>query len=774
MGQEVYYSFDEVLKVLQIEPEELENLIQEGEIKIHKIDQKKEKFFLKTEIDMLRTSKMSEATMVTAEKPLEVFDDSEEPPLEIQDGEEDAFEEKPMQKGNFFPKGAGQKDFMADLKKGKSYSDLAEEEADFLGQEEEEDLLKEGGEEHSSHRSAKAPKERQDASDLEDTFEEEAEESLPRKKENASDDWVVGDDPLKTDWEANAFAKAEKKPFVQGALDIEKEGVDFLGDDEEAALLNMGEEEEEKAPSSKTPAQKAKAPLLPPLKEKALALDASAEEEILEKEGTDELEFENLENENLASVSSLFGKEQQLPGDKVEDELFADDMESRDFAAQSESYLPTEGEPFLDEPALEEGETVGSSDPYEEELAAMQGSGRPLWKIAGGITALVASFGALACFLFLDQIHAFFSSGKKVLLYEVSARTLDKEHQFTGKIEPKIEIIEAKQAGTILSLAPVNEMVTPDKPIAILLGEGPDTQAWKKAQEETQKLQQAYDENAASFQTMRKEEKQYLDKYPVISEYKKLDKQYKETQKQEYYTKREAVKKANYAILKSYYDLYNKMKKIYPGLQEQKAALETAKAKLSQQEKALAKVEIMPLEKGFVKEWQEGIEVGKSVVADASLGTFQSEGDFQVRIQIPEDSGLSKEVLSWQKGRSLELQDQDTKLSATITSVASDAQGVFLVADLLPGNPGLALGKEVTFSYTQSIPAIAVPKGAIGGEGGEFFVLRVQDSKIVRQKITLGQAEGEFVYVTDGLKANDKIVASYDKSWKEGDPVVVQ
>ena len=60
---------------------------------------------------------------------------------------------------------------------------------------------------------------------------------------------------------------------------------------------------------------------------------------------------------------------------------------------------------------------------------------------------------------------------------------------------------------------------------------------------------------------------------------------------------------------------------------------------------------------------------------------------------------------------------------------------------------------------TENVARIAVPKTAVGGEGGQRYVWVVRDDIAERRQVTVGESLGSRLHIAEGLQAGERVVA---------------
>ena len=90
---------------------------------------------------------------------------------------------------------------------------------------------------------------------------------------------------------------------------------------------------------------------------------------------------------------------------------------------------------------------------------------------------------------------------------------------------------------------------------------------------------------------------------------------------------------------------------------------------------------------------------------------------------------------------------------------------------LRPGLMGMA-----QYAYALSQEGLTLPITAVQEEGGKSIVWVIQEGVLKRQTVTTGMkdSQGQRIYILDGLKATDAVLALRFEGLKEGTKVEVK
>jgi len=70
--------------------------------------------------------------------------------------------------------------------------------------------------------------------------------------------------------------------------------------------------------------------------------------------------------------------------------------------------------------------------------------------------------------------------------------------------------------------------------------------------------------------------------------------------------------------------------------------------------------------------------------------------------------------------------------------------------------------------------ALTVPAEAVLGEGGDYFVFKLDGTTVVRTRVTTGVRTNQRVEITDGLKANESVAVAGARFLADGDKVRIE
>ena len=575
---------------------------------------------------------------------------------------------------------------------------------------------------------------------------------------------------LKKDVDTLRFSKMEQPTIAVHDRD-EIEIVDDMEDEESDKPDLFSKDwakniQEESSPVSSLKHAERTSPLLNLSKEKE-NLFSFEDQDITEKEGTDELEFENIGGDDLMDTGELLFdiKDKKLPGDKEVEELFpeeeSDSMEE-DIQYHDEEISIPKGE------IEEEEEIIGISDELEEKDFAFTSNKGYTWKIAGGIGALVLAFSAVAALLFPEVLKNFISGIKEVPVYSVSSKELENTYTFKQPVSLKVQTIYAQESGKIVKLAQAEVLLEKENPIASISFPESMKKEIEQIQNEKETLNASLEANKANYQNLLSEEKKYLQANPVIVQYLDFQKRFRQSPNDLYKQQMERIKKANPAAMKGYGPIFNKKKNLNNELKGQQEKLKSLVAQLSQKEQEFQKanVSILSPDRGIIKEWK--VQENQEIATNVPLCDFESASLLNVCFVVPK-----KEALAWTQGSKIVLCQEEKKWEATVGKVEEKESGfISLELSLEDTDKQMGDNREVSMVYSQKNSALLIPQTALSLQDNS--VLLVKENKIHKVNIQTGKKLENFVVIHDGLVAGDTIVATYDETLKDGDSIIAK
>lgn len=174
--------------------------------------------------------------------------------------------------------------------------------------------------------------------------------------------------------------------------------------------------------------------------------------------------------------------------------------------------------------------------------------------------------------------------------------------------------------------------------------------------------------------------------------------------------------------------------------------------------------------------------IGASSTAKAAVVTIADLGSLQVEADVSESSVGLVEI-----GQPCEIQLDafpDTRFPGVVHMIVPTADRTkatvmvkvrFEEKDprILPDMSAKVVFLSRRLAPEERIPRTAVPKTAVVSENGRPSVFVIAEGKAVSTPVTVGEALGDVLEVTAGVKPGDRIVASPPAGLKSGDPVKI-
>ena len=666
MGQD-YYSFEEALNELQIERDELERMVEEGDISA--ISEEGKIKFLRSEVENIKITKMDQPTISVLGRndEIEVFDD-----------EDDGF--------------AGElkdDDFSGELKDDDFSGELQDD--DFSGELQDDKEFKHGSDAMNPILSIE--------SGLDDS--QQTSENIQPHTE-----------------ESSGILDTEKE--VKPLLDIDSEN-DFLQDVSQDDFLEDDSD---------------------------LNFDINDE-----KDGTDELKFED---EGLMETGELLEVKEKLPADEVEEALFGDSKINLDEEEFIEEEVSKDLEEIKEAYFKEEATKKSVPQANQPDFVAPKSSSSKFLKIAAGILAIIAAFGGVSYGLFVMKNDV--DVKKEVVAYTVDYISVKKSYDFNGIALPKTQIFKAPKDGYITKLAAVKEKKTKNDVIAILYPVSLQTNIEQMEEKEFNAK-----EAKIKFKNMLKNRNTFLKKNPAVLKYMKNLKKYKKTGLQSYIKENQKIKENSLNLLKEYSVLFKKLKKQYLKAKALAKEFKSLKQKVNLQ-KNNNKTQIKLPKSGIIKEWN--IDEGDIVKFDMVLCKYTIAKPLELQLYVP-----SEKVLQWSKNEKVKLKSNNKNIAGIIVDIKKTKDVYKLFIEIQ--DEAVKKGDKLELSYTKEIKVAAVPTKCIYDEGQQPYIFFIDNGKVVKRNVNLGQRANDFIQVKD-LKIGSKVIYKKDPNIKVGDSVSIK
>jgi len=212
------------------------------------------------------------------------------------------------------------------------------------------------------------------------------------------------------------------------------------------------------------------------------------------------------------------------------------------------------------------------------------------------------------------------------------------------------------------------------------------------------------------------------------------------------------------------------------GAAQQYQALLAARARVTVAQKALADTTVRSPFAGVVAE--RFVSIGDYVTRGTKVASVMRVDPLRVELTVPEQY-----VAAVATGRAVTF-EVDAYPGETFTgqvryvspSVAADTRAMTIEAVVPNGNDRLKPGLFATAQIEQAklIPGVLVPSAAVRTISGTARVFVVTGDRVEERIVTTGQAIGDRIEITSGLKAGEKVAASGVERLVDGVRVVTR
>lgn len=167
------------------------------------------------------------------------------------------------------------------------------------------------------------------------------------------------------------------------------------------------------------------------------------------------------------------------------------------------------------------------------------------------------------------------------------------------------------------------------------------------------------------------------------------------------------------------------------------------------------------------------VHLGEISSNTKSMFTLARRGELELRAEVPQAdlmrlrSGVDARV----RCASLEAHGRVWQLSPQVDATTRLGQARILLDAGSKIRAGMFA--EATIEVGQH-RALTVPSEAVLGEGGEYFVFRLNGTTTARRLISTGVRSDKWVEVTQGLQANDTVALSGSRFLSDGDKVEIK
>lgn len=207
-----------------------------------------------------------------------------------------------------------------------------------------------------------------------------------------------------------------------------------------------------------------------------------------------------------------------------------------------------------------------------------------------------------------------------------------------------------------------------------------------------------------------------------------------------------------------------------------RTAAQTARTQIEAAQKAINDATIYAPMSGYISE--RTADVGEYVSPSApntKVATIVRTNPVRMRIEVPEQSIAQVRV-----GQSVSVRtssELERSFAGTITRVLPglNAASRTLIAEAEIENQGglLKPGQFATVRILlpETEPVVIVPLTAIKNEVGSSRVFVIRDGRAEQRIVQTGETEGEFVQIRNGLRPDERVIASNVSQISDGTPV---
>jgi len=148
-------------------------------------------------------------------------------------------------------------------------------------------------------------------------------------------------------------------------------------------------------------------------------------------------------------------------------------------------------------------------------------------------------------------------------------------------------------------------------------------------------------------------------------------------------------------------------------------------------------------------------------------------GEFELQAQMPQ-----ADLLKMREGLKAQISYGSKKASGRIWRVSPEVESSSRLGTarikLAPGSnlrPGMFGEARVDIGDHR---ALTVPAEAVLGEGGDYFVFKLDGTTAVRTRVTTGVRTNQRVEITEGLKINETVAVAGARFLADGDKVRIE
>jgi len=170
---------------------------------------------------------------------------------------------------------------------------------------------------------------------------------------------------------------------------------------------------------------------------------------------------------------------------------------------------------------------------------------------------------------------------------------------------------------------------------------------------------------------------------------------------------------------------------------------------------------------------QTAIEVGKSV--KFQQGVFEIPDSDRFKVSVPLTEALISRIYNGMPTEVVLAGFEDERIAGKVTHISRyprmrsyytpGVRDYWLDVTLMPTETQFELLRNqakasVTLVLKEQLDALMVPRSAVAGLAGQFFVWRMDGEDLVVQPVELGDVQDDRVVVRDGLQVGDRVAVN--------------
>ena len=202
-----------------------------------------------------------------------------------------------------------------------------------------------------------------------------------------------------------------------------------------------------------------------------------------------------------------------------------------------------------------------------------------------------------------------------------------------------------------------------------------------------------------------------------------------------------------------------------------RASSDEIAAMISQIEAQLEQTFIRAPDAGVVL--KRDVHLGEISSSSKAMFTLARRGELELQAQVPQ-----ADLVKMREGLGAQISSSGKKASGRIWRVSPEVESTSrlgMARIKLDGSSNLRVGMfaEARIDVGDH-RALTVPAEAVLGEGGDYFVFKLDGTTVVRTRVTTGVRTNQRVEITDGLKANESVAVAGARFLADGDKVRIE